>query len=431
MADRLAGEHGVVRAAVAGRVSGIGGNWVEITPLDRRARTVVGCGPATPSTTGVNGLWRPLVHVGDPVWPGDLLAVAPDVVIADGVPHLAQGRDCLVAYMPWHGWNFEDAIVVSSALVGEFTSSHLLSFREPLDLLHGEMPTFTVKEHARVEEGDVLAEVWANGRLRRSIRATVGGEVGRLGLLNDEVIVELRVDRPLAIGDKLTNRHGAKGVVATIVPEADMPHLPDGRQLQVILNPLGVIRRLNISQLLETHVTLHSDLSGSVGTQVVGRRLDSPEHLAAALAQLGAPGGRLSITSSDGSPVGPPDGVVVGWQHIVKLDHVAANKERARHTGWRSPVNQQPTKGSDWVAGRLVGGSQRLGEMEFWALQAVSADRLVHDAHQRSDVGTASLEAVAAHLRVGGIRVTWDDAVGFQTTLDFHGDGLEDLPRTS
>ena len=111
-------------------------------------------------------------------------------------------------------------------IVGEFTSSHLLSFREPLDLLRGEMPTFTVKEHARVEEGDALAEVWADGRLRRSIRATVGGEVGRLGLLNDEVIVELRVDRPLAIGDKLTNRHGAKGVVATILPEDRMPRLP-------------------------------------------------------------------------------------------------------------------------------------------------------------------------------------------------------------
>ena len=90
-------------------------------------------------------------------------------------------------------------------------------------------------------------------------------------------------------------------------------------------------------------------------------------------------------------------------------------------------MNQQPTKGSDWVAGRLVGGAQRLGEMEFWALQAVSADAL-SPTHATSDDGMASLEAVAAHLRVGGIRVRVDDAGGFQTTLDFHGDGLETPP---
>jgi hypothetical protein len=428
VADRIASEHGVVRTHLAGEVVDLGRNWVEIESADRRKRVVVGFGPAMPSTSAVDGSWRPLVKVGDSVYTGELLAAAPDVVITDDAPHLAQGRDCLVAYTPWYGWNFEDAIVVSSAIADEFTSFHYVRSRERLDLVRGELPSFVVKNGSRVKAGDALVQVSAGGRLRRTIGASAEGTVTILRLERDDVLVELRVDRPLAVGDKLTNRHGAKGVVAAILPDNEMPRLPDGRHVEMILNPLGVIRRLNLSQLFETHVTLRAYLSKSISTQIVDRRVASVEELAQELAELGAPGGRLPLCASDGSPIGGPEGVVVGWQQILKLDHLASNKERSRLAGDRSPVTQQPSKGSTWVAGYLVGGAQRLGEMELWAMQAVSADLLVRDAQRRSDHGGLSMEAVAAHLRIGGLRVTWDDEGGPSVWRDVDGGGLADLP---
>lgn len=428
VADRLAGEQGVVRTSFAGDIVGLGLNWIEIAPADGRERSVVGFGPATPSTSAVDGSWRPLVEVGDRVYTGDLLAAAPDVVVTSDTPHLAQGRDCLVAYMPWHGWNFEDAVVVSAALVDEFASWHYIRFREPLDLVRGEVAKSLVKRDALVKAGDVLVKVSAGGRVRRTVRASDDGSVMALKIDGDEIVVELRVDRPLEVGDKLTNRHGAKGVVAVILPQDEMPRLPDGRRVEMILNPLGVIRRLNLSQLFETHLTLRSYLSGSTSTEVVDRRVASLEALADDLAALGAPGGRLPLRASDGSLIGGPEGVVVGWQQILKLDHLSAQKERSRLAGALSPVTQQPAKGSTWVAGGLVGGAQRLGEMELWAMQAVSADHLLRDAHDRSDHGRDSVEAVMAHLRVGGIRVKWDDAGRPSVELDVEGEGLADLP---
>src|SRR5262249_20514635 len=150
--------------------------------------------------------------------------------------------------------------------------------------------------------------------------------------------------------------------------------------------------------------------------------------LASELATLGAPGGRLPLRSADGSPIGGNEGVVVGWQQILKLDHLASNKERSRFAGTRSPVTQQPAKGSTWVAGRLVGGAQRLGEMELWAMQAMSADLLVRDAQNRSDHGRDSLVAAAAHLRLGGLRMTCDDDGVPSVERDVDGRGLKDLP---
>ncbi len=428
VADWIASQHGVIRTPVASDVVDIGENWIALAPADGREQLVIGFGPATPSTSAVDGRWRTLVRVGDRVYTGDLLAAAPDVVIADDTPHLAQGRDCLVAYMPWHGWNFEDAIVVSAAITREFSSCHYVRSREPLDLVRGEQATFTVAEGAHVIAGDVLVAVTSDKRVRRRIRASADGTVAVLKIDGDEVLVELRVDRPLEIGDKLTNRHGAKGVVARILPESEMPSLPDGRRVEMILNPLGVIRRLNLSQLFETHWTLRADLMGSTATDVVDRRVPSIEELASDLAGLGAPGGRLPLSAPDGSLLGTGEGVVVGWQQILKLDHLASNKERARFAGSRSPVSQQPAKGSTWVAGNLVGGAQRLGEMEFWAMQAVSADRLVRDAHDRSDHGRESIMATAAHLRVAGLHVTWDHEGAPSVERDLDGSGLIDLP---
>ena len=430
VADLVAEKRGVSRAAFAGRVAAIGPNWVTIAPADGTEDTVVGFGPATLSASTVDGRWMLRVEVGDQLYAGDLIAVGPDIVVAEDGAHLAQGRDCLVAYMPWRGWNFEDAIVVSAAIADEFTSSHYIRLREPVDLVHGELPTFIAAVGSSVEAGSPLVEVTADGRLRRTIRAGADGTVTGLELDGDEVRIELRTDRPLAVGDKLTNRHGAKGVVAAILPEDQMPLLPEvrgeRRRVEMILNPLGVIRRLNLSQLLETHATLRAYLSDSTSTEIVGRRIESLQALAEALTDLGAGGGRLPLCA-DGSRIGDA-GVVVGWQQILKLDHLASNKVRSRHSGNRSPISRQPAKGSTWVAGRLVGGAQRLGEMELWALQAFSADALVRDAQQRSDHGRDSMEAVAAHLRVGGLLVTYDETGQPSVTRDLDAADLDDLP---
>ncbi len=427
VADRIAEEHGVCRAPLAAEVTRVGRNWVELAPRAGGASVIVGFGPATPSASAVDSCWRPHVAKGARVFTGDLLASAPDVVIDnDGRPHLAQGRDCLVAYTPWHGWNFEDAIVVSTALVPALTSRHYLRFRDRVNLVSGELPHLIVDVGAPVNKDQVVVEIARGQRLLRTVRAPERGTVTDLRIDGDEVCVEICVERPLEVGDKLTNRHGAKGVVAKILDEEEMPRLADGRRVEMLLNPLGVIRRLNPSQLYETHTTLRNDLSGISSTELVGRRLSAPDVLACDLERLGAAGGRMPLWSKDGALDG--HAVVVGWQHMLKLDHLAVNKERSRLIGSRSPLSQQPAKGSTWIAGHLLGGAQRVGEMEMWALQAVSADEIVGDVQSRSDQASDSLDAVAAHLRVAGLRLVTDGDSAPTIQHNPEGAGLQDLP---
>lgn len=427
VADALARQHGVRFANASGTVVAVGPGWVEIAPKGGGTHRLVTFGPGVPSPSKVDGRWRLHVEVGDTVYQGDRVATAPDVVVDEDGPHLAQGRDCLVAYMPWKGWNFEDAVVVSSALVDAFTSVHYVRFTEPIRLLRGERTVADVAVGDRVAADDVVATVWSGAVMRRRIRASVAGEITELRIEADELSVELRAERPLTVGDKLTNRHGAKGVISRIVPVEEMPRLADGTRVEVILNPLGVIRRLNIAQLFETHWTLRAHLSGQMGTEVVGRRVEDADQLAADLVELGAPDGRVPLFGPDGEVVGGDHGVVVGFQHMLKLDHLAVHKIRARGKGTRSALTQQPAKGSLWVSGHQIGGAQRLGEMEFWALQALGADDLVRDGHERSDHGVDSLMSVTAHLRAAGFRLDWQDEAP-RVELDLDATGLEDIP---
>lgn len=427
VADLAAGEVGVVKATFSGVVESVGRGWVRVKRY-HGGTAVVGFGPAKPSATNVASDWRVLVDVGTRIYEGDVLAHARDVVVANDGAHLAQGRDCLVAYTPWHGWNFEDAIVVSEAVVTHFSSDHLVRFSERFDLNSAEIPRTLARAGDVVMGGSPLVEVLAGDRVLRVVHAADDGSVTRLDIVNDEIVIEMLVHRPLAIGDKLTNRHGAKGVVSVILPVNEMPRLPDGRPVDVLLNPVGIIRRLNLSQLFEAHVTLLRDLDGQEGTVVVGRSVPSRDHLRAELDRVGAPGGRLRLTGPDGEPLGPTRGVVVGWQHMVKLDHLAANKLRTRNFGRRSPLTQQPAKGADWVVGRLVGGAQRLGEMELWALQAAGAHLLVRDAMARSDGARRSLAAAAAHLRAAGIRLSIDELGHFKVAVEGEPSDLDPLP---
>lgn len=403
----IAEEHGVCRAPAAGWVERVEEGAIELRTADGTRR--IGFGPSRPSVTTVDADWRVLVEPGTRVHRRDVLAHAPDVVLEDGAPVLALGRDCLVALAPWHGRNFEDAIVVSDAIVDAFTSRHVVRWREPLDLAAGEWVARMVADGEPVIAGEPLVAVKdLSGVARRWVAAPESGLLHDVQFDDGELEFGLWVSRPLAVGDKLTNRHGGKGVVGLVVPAADLPRLPDGRAVEVLLNPLGVLRRVSIGQLLELHVSLLDDLRGD-GPRVVGRRLDDLDGLRGQLDAVGAPHGRIPLVDAEGRPWGDPRGVVVGWQHLVKLDHLAAAKVRARYAGARSSHDQQPAKGTVWVAGTRVGGAQRLGEMELWAFHATSMDALVDDAIARSDGHSATLEAVLTHLRAAGIERRLDD----------------------
>lgn len=401
-AEPLVAEHGVRRSSATGRVRMIDPGCVVVD------QTPQPFGPPILTTSIPQRAWRALVASDDIVDVGEIVAAASDVVVEDGIPTLAMGRDILAAYTPWHGWNYEDGIVVSEAIVDAFTSEHTVRFTEPVSLRRGEWAELLVEPGDTVETHALLARVLdRDGLTRREIRAPEAGKLTTIDQLGIEIAVELSVKRRLAVGDKLTNRHGGKGVVAKILPAAEMPRLVDGTPVEMILNPLSVIRRLNIGQLLETHVSLLMHLTGE-RSRVVGRRLDDLTQLRDQLAALGAPGGRLPLITSDGTAIGA-EPVVVGWQHFVKLNHLAVAKARSRASGDRSVRDQQAAKGTTWHAGRKVGGAQRAGEMELWALQAIGADRVLADALARSGEHGQTYIAVLTHLRAAGIQVEHDD----------------------
>ena len=377
-------------------------------------------GFAGPTGFGVDSRWRVLFKQGERLTPGAVCAHAPDVTLEGGRPLLALGSDVLVAFTPWHGMNYEDAIVVSDVLVDRFASTHLLRITDGYRSSEGAV--WSVAEGAEVAAGDELLTI-LDGDLEpcRRVFAPEGGVVesvqvqtvttpgtaaGTTERYSSVATVLLRVRRPLAVGDKLTNRHGSKGVVSMILPASEMPRLPDGRAVEMLLNPLGVIRRLNVGQLLEAHESLLGDLCGG-GPRTVGRRMASHrrDELAEALAECGAPGGRLVLTCADSTRLDRHGGVVVGWQHMLKLDHLASDKLSHRMIAPSSPLDRQPAKGSTYEGGDLRGGAKRCGEMELWALRARGAHAFVSETlTARSGFRGAdnpTLASVDAHLAVG------------------------------
>lgn len=379
-------------------------------------------GPPGPSSFWADGRWKRLVKEAGRLKEGDLIAHAPDVVIEDGdTPVLALGTDVLVAYTPWKGMNYEDAVVVSDSIVEDFTSTHILSINEQLrsrsELVHALVP-----EGKRVKEGEALALILSmEGERLRTVTAPEDGKVEFIDEQDcDGITIRLRTRRPLAVGDKLTNRHGGKCIVSQILPASDMPALPDGRKVEMLLNPIGVIRRLNVGQLLETHLSLLDYLVQKEQAQeeqqkeqprVVGRRFgpEQRKELAAELSQKGAEGGRLKLKCADGTELDRYGGVVVGWQYMIKLDHLAIDKRNERRSIAPSPRDRQPAKGRRWQGGRRRGGALRTGEMEIWALLASGAhaflDETLIERSGLSQDGNETLASVKAHLAVGQIGV--------------------------
>lgn len=367
---------------------------------------------------------KPIVEVGQRVKKGDVLADGP----ATSNGKLALGRNVLVAFMPWGGYNYEDAIIISERLVKEdiFTSIHIEEYEiKARDTKLGpeeitrDIPNISEDAIRYLDKDGIImigAEVGPNDILvgkvtpkgeteltpeERLLRAIFGeksretndtslrmphGEWGKvidvkvLSRENDDElppgvnkIVKVRVAqiRKISVGDKLAGRHGNKGVIATILPEEDMPFLEDGTPVDIILNPLGVPSRMNVGQILETHLGWAAKELGLYAIvppfdEVLGENR-SANLVKEMLRKAGLPeDGRVVLYDGrTGEPFNQK--VTVGYMYILKLIHLADDKIHARSVGPYSLVTQQP------LGGRAQFGGQRFGEMEVWALEAYGA----------------------------------------------------------
>ena len=383
---------------------------------------------------------RPLVYIGEDVVPGQILA---DGSATEG-GELALGQNILVAYMPWEGYNYEDAILISERLVYDdvYTSIHIEKFEiearqtklGPEEITReipnvGEDSLRNLDEHgiirigAWVESGDILVgKVTPKGEAdqppeEKLLRAIFGekardvrdnslrvpnGEKGRVVDVRvftrekgDELppganmVVRIYVaqKRKIQVGDKMAGRHGNKGIISRILPKEDMPYLPDGRPVDIVLNPLGVPSRMNVGQVFECllgwagenlgmrfKITPFDEMYGEEASRdTVHGLLEeatqrpnkdwvfNPEH----------PGKIQVFDGRTGEPFDRP--VTVGQAYMLKLVHLVDDKIHARSTGPYSLVTQQP------LGGKAQQGGQRFGEMEVWALEAYGAAYILQE----------------------------------------------------
>ena len=368
---------------------------------------------------------RPAVMRGQRVQAGDVIA---DSSSTDN-GELALGQNILVAYMPWEGGNFEDAILVSERLVREdiFTSIHIEKYEvEARDTKLGpeeitrDIPNVgqdslrnldergIIYVGAEVQPNDILVgkitpkgetDLTAEERLLRAIFGEKAREVKDSSLrvpngvrgkvidvkvfsrnegaelpvgVNQTVRVLLCQKRKISAGDKMAGRHGNKGVVSRVLPVEDMPFLPDGRPVDIILNPIGVPSRMNIGQILETHLGW---AAARLGYRVATPVFDGAHEgqIKEMLTEAGLPGdGKVTLYDGrTGEQFDHP--VTVGYAYMLKLAHLVEDKIHARSTGPYSLVTQQP------LGGKAQFGGQRFGEMEVWALEAYGAAYILQE----------------------------------------------------
>ena len=356
---------------------------------------------------------------------------------------LALGQNVLVGFMTWEGYNYEDAILLNERLVKDdvFTSIHIEEFEsEARDTKLGpeeitrEVPNVSeetlanldeygiIRIGAEVKSGDILVgkvtpkgetELTAEERLLRAIFGEKAREVrdtslrvphGEGGIVVDVkeftrankdelpagvnrlVRVYMAQKRKIQVGDKMAGRHGNKGVISRILPQEDMPFLPDGTPLDIVLNPLGVPSRMNIGQVLEVHLGYLAKQNGwKIATPVFdGATEDNIETM---FKDLGMDEDG-KITLYDGRSGEPFENrVTVGYMYILKLHHLVDDKIHARSTGPYSLVTQQP------LGGKAQFGGQRFGEMEVWALEAYGA------AHTLQEILTVKSDDVVGRVK--------------------------------
>ncbi|MBE3595342.1 MAG: DNA-directed RNA polymerase subunit beta [Candidatus Carbobacillus altaicus] len=382
---------------------------------------------------------RPVVKVGQRVTAGELLADGPSTELGE----LALGRNVLVAFMTWEGYNYEDAILLSERLVKEdvYTSIHIEEYEtEARDTKLGpeeitrDIPNVgdealknldergIVRIGAEIKDGDILVgkvtpkgmtELSAEERLLHAIFGEKAREVrdtslkvphGGAGIVvdvkvfkrengdelppgvNELVRVYVAQKRKISVGDKMAGRHGNKGVVSRIVPVEDMPFLPDGTPVDIVLNPLGVPSRMNIGQVLETHLGM---AARSLGLFMATPVFDGANEydIWDALEEAGLPRDGKTVLY-DGRTGEPFDNrVTVGVIYMLKLAHLVDDKIHARSTGPYSLVTQQP------LGGKAQFGGQRFGEMEVWALEAYGA------AHTLQEILTVKSDDVVGRVK--------------------------------
>jgi DNA-directed RNA polymerase subunit beta len=371
------------------------------------------------SNEGTSINQKVVVSTGDKVKAGDVLIEG--MSIADG--ELALGKDLIVAFMPWAGYNFEDAIIISRKLVEDdtLTSVHIVDFmievRETKlgpEIVTSDIPNVSeetlrhldedgiVRIGAEVHPGDILVgkitpkgeqELSSEERLLRAIFGEKAKEVrdtsqrmsnGKHGKvvgvkvfsrengheLKAGVIMQIQVfvaqTRKIAVGDKLGGRHGNKGVIARILPVEDMPFMEDGTPVEIVLNPLGVPSRMNVGQLFETHLGM---AARALGMKVASPSFDgvSTAKIQDLLKEAGLPedGKQQLFDGRTGDAF--EERTTVGSMYMIKLNHMVADKIHARSTGPYTMVTQQP------LGGKAQNGGQRFGEMEVWALEAYGA----------------------------------------------------------
>ena len=353
--------------------------------------------------------------------------------MADGAAtekgELALGQNLVVAYMSWEGYNFEDAVIISDKLVrkGVYDSVHIESFTVDVretklgqEVITRDIPNVgetklkdldedgIVRIGATVKEGHILVgkitpkgetELTAEERLLRAIFGDKardvkdtslrlpGGEGGKVvgvqvftketgdelptGILK-QIKVNVAQTRKISIGDKIAGRHGNKGVISIIVPKEDMPFLPDGTPVDIILNPLGVSSRMNIGQILETHLGWAAkELGFTVATPALNGIPSSKINQLLNEAGFTEDGKTTLYDGKTGEPFDRP--VTVGIAYIMKLSHLVEDKIHARSVGPYSLVTQQP------LGGKAQHGGQRFGEMEVWALEAYGASHTLQE----------------------------------------------------
>ncbi len=382
---------------------------------------------------------RPLITAGQRVNKDQALADGPSTSQGE----IALGRNILIGFMPWEGYNYEDAMLISEKMVKEdvFTSIHIEELEcEARDTKLGpeeitrDIPNVgpeglkdlddegIIRVGAEVHSGDILVgkvtpkgetELTAEERLLRAIFGEKAREVrdtslrvphGEGGIVvdvkiftrenkdelpagvNELVRVYIAQKRKISVGDKMAGRHGNKGVISRILPEEDMPFMPDGTPLEIVLNPLGVPSRMNIGQVLETHLGLAAKALGfEVATSVFDGATE--EEIQELLVKAGYPAdGKIQLRDGrSGEPFENP--VTVGYMYILKLHHLVDEKIHARSTGPYSLVTQQP------LGGKAQFGGQRFGEMEVWALEAYGA------AHTLQEILTVKSDDVVGRVK--------------------------------
>ena len=362
---------------------------------------------------------RPIVKEGEVIKRGDVIADGP----ATDKGEMALGKNLLIAFATWEGYNYEDAILLNERLVKEdvLTSMHIEDYDcECRDTKLGpeeitrDIPNVgedslrdldengIIRIGAEVRPGDILVgkvtpkgetELTAEERLLRAIFGEKAREVrdtslrvphGEAGTIvdvkvftrensdelapgvNQVIRIYIAQKRKISVGDKMAGRHGNKGVISRILPEEDMPFLPDGTPVDVVLNPLGVPSRMNLGQVLEVHLGAAARLLGwKMATPVFDGATEEDIEAMLETAGLETTGKSVLYDGRTGDPFDKP--VTVGVMYMLKLHHLVDDKIHARSTGPYSLVTQQP------LGGKAQFGGQRFGEMEVWALEAYGA----------------------------------------------------------